>query len=96
MTDMKITGAGGTEGFSPLKPAGREQSSVFESIMQEAMGTLSEVQQNADKAVKELASGGDVTQAVLSMEKAELNFQLMIEVRNKLLSAYEEIIKMGV
>jgi flagellar hook-basal body complex protein FliE len=96
MSDMKINGAGFNEGFSPLKPAGKEPSTVFDDVMKEALGKLNQVQNDADKAVKELSAGGDVTQAVVSMEKADMNFQLMVEVRNKLLSAYQEIIKMPV
>lgn len=96
MSDLKINGAGLSEGFSPLKPSGKEPSSVFDDVMKEAIGKLSQVQNDADKAVKELAAGGDVTQAVISLEKADMNFQLMVEVRNKLLSAYQEIMKMPV
>jgi len=96
MSDFKINGADLSEGFTPLTPSGKEPSSAFDDIMKEAMGKLSQVQTDADKAVKELAAGGDVTQAVISMEKADMNFQLMVEVRNKLLSAYQDIIKMSV
>jgi flagellar hook-basal body complex protein FliE len=64
--------------------------------MKEAMTTISQIQEDADKAVNELASGKDVTQAIIAMEKADMSFQLMVEVRNKLLSAYEEIMRMQV
>jgi flagellar hook-basal body complex protein FliE len=98
MSDMKITGAVSGEGLASLKPAGTGTGSpkAFEAVMEEALGKLSQVQKDSDQAVKELASGGDVTHAAVSMEKAEMNFQLMIEVRNKLLSAYEEIMRMQV
>ncbi len=96
MSDLKITGAGAGENFSQIKMTDKEKSTVFDDIMQEAMGKLTQVQNDADKAVQELASGGDVTQAIISMEKADMNFQLMIEVRNKLLNAYQEIMKMQV
>jgi flagellar hook-basal body complex protein FliE len=96
MSDMKITGMVSSEGLSQLKPAGKEPTTAFDTLMEEAMGKLSQVQNDADKAVKELSSGSDVTQAVLSMEKADMNFQLMLEVRNRLLSAYEEVMRMQV
>jgi flagellar hook-basal body complex protein FliE len=98
MTDIKITGMTPTEGASLLKPAGdaKESSAVFDALMQEALGKLNQVQTDADQAVKELASGGDVMQAIVTMEKADMNFQLMVEVRNKLLNAYEEIMRMQV
>ena len=96
MSDITISGLATSEGLSPLKQPGKEKSSVFDELMNEAMEKLSQVQHDADKAVKELSTGGDVTQAVVSMEKADMNFQLMVQVRNKLISAYEDIIKMPV
>jgi len=98
MSDIKITGnasipsgvKGGQGGISSDSTGG------FDSIMQEAIGRISEIQNDAERAVKELASGGDITQAIILMEKADMSFQLMIEVRNKLLSAYDEIMRMQV
>lgn len=68
----------------------------FTLLLQEAIGRLEQIQSDVDSAVKELASGGDITQAVIAMQKAEMSFQLMIEVRNRLISAYEEIQRMQV
>lgn len=95
MSDIKITGSIPGGALPPLKTPGNEKSSTFDAVVDEALGKLNQVQNDADKAVKELAAG-DVTQAIVSMEKADLNFQLMVEVRNKLLSAYQDIIKMPV
>jgi flagellar hook-basal body complex protein FliE len=64
--------------------------------MQDALAKLSQVQREADEAVKGFASGGDMTQALLAMQKVEMSFQFMVEVRNRLLSAYEEISRMQV
>ncbi len=96
MTDMKITGAGTGQGLPELKPAGTEPAGGFEDLMQEAIGKITQVQSDAEKAVKELASGGDATEAIIAMEKADMNFQLMIEARNKLISAYQTIMNMQV
>ncbi len=68
----------------------------FDLLLREAIGKLEQIQSDAEKAVKELARGGDITQAVIAMQKAELSFQLMVEVRNRLISAYEEIQRMQV
>ncbi|MBI4764735.1 MAG: flagellar hook-basal body complex protein FliE [Deltaproteobacteria bacterium] len=46
--------------------------------------------------MQELAGGGDISSAVIAMEKADFSFQVMIEVRNKLISAYEEIMRLQV
>ncbi len=73
-----------------------ETGSSFESVINEAMSKVSQVQEDVDKAVNELASGGDITSAVLAIEKADMTFQLMVEIRNKLISTYEEVMKIQV
>ena len=96
MTDMKIAGVGPGQGLPQIKPAGSEATKGFEDLMQEAIGKLSQVQTDSEKSVKELASGGDPTEAIIAMEKADMNFQLMVEVRNKLITAYQQIMNMQV
>jgi flagellar hook-basal body complex protein FliE len=96
MTDINIGKVATGQGLPTIKPAGKEAAAGFEDMMQEAMGKLSQVQQNAESAVKELASGGNPTQAIIAMEKADMDFQMMVEVRNKLIAAYQEIMRMQV
>jgi flagellar hook-basal body complex protein FliE len=96
MSDLKINGPATNAEFSQIKPSGKDPAGGFEDIMQEAIGKISQVQNDADTAVKELASGGDMTQAIIAMEKADMSFNMMVEVRNKLVNAYEEIMRMSV
>jgi len=97
MSDMKISGAGaGQELTQPAKLGGKEPATGFDEMMQEAIDKISQVQNDAEKSVQELASGGDPTAAIIAMEKADMNFQLMIEVRNKLISAYQTVMNMQV
>jgi flagellar hook-basal body complex protein FliE len=96
MTDINIGKVTSGQALPAVKPAGKEAAAGFEDMVQEAMGKLSQVQQNAETAVKELASGGNPTQAIIAMEKADMDFQMMVEVRNKLISAYQEIMRMQV
>jgi flagellar hook-basal body complex protein FliE len=97
MSDITINGAGNIgQGLPQIKSANKEPAAGFDEMMQEAMGKLSQVQSDSEQAVKELASGGDPTAAILAMEKADMNFQLMVEVRNKLISAYQAVMNMQV
>ncbi len=96
MSEIKISGVSTGQGMPQVKPTGTEPASGFDEMMQEAIGKISQVQNEADKAVQEMASGGDPTEAILAMEKADMNFQLMIEVRNKLISAYQTVMNMQV
>ncbi len=99
MSDLPIKDIGGN--LSPAdglktKSLKSGTGSSFESVINEAMNKVSQVQEDVDKAVNELASGGDITSAVLAIEKADMTFQLMVEIRNKLISTYEEMMKIQV
>lgn len=96
MTDMRIAGIGGAGNPTPVKNPDKNAAGGFDNILKDAVGKISQVQKDAETAVRELSSGGDVTSAVLSMEKADMTFQLMVEVRNRLLTAYEEIMRMSI
>ncbi|MBI5741663.1 MAG: flagellar hook-basal body complex protein FliE [Nitrospirae bacterium] len=100
MADIPVKNIGSAvnaNNIAPKNPASRQvPESSFEDVINEAMSKVSQVQNDADKAVGELAKGGDVTSAILAVEKADMSFQLMVEIRNKLLSTYEEIMRMPV
>ena len=92
---MEINGSGHLGGLGGLKGAGQKNDGQgFDEMMNQAINEVGQVQQSADKAANDLANGGDMTQAIIEMEKANLNFQLMVEVRNKILNAYEQIMGM--
>ena len=65
----------------------------FSDILNKTLGELNAVQQKADKAVADRATGEvrDVHQAAIAIGKAETSMKLMLEVRNKAISAYKEI-----
>ncbi len=99
MTDINVNSIGGnieSGGAGRANALNDEKGGAFDAVINDAMTSVSEVQNNVDMAVKELASGGDITSAVLAVEKADMTFQLMVEIRNKLLRSYEEIMRMQV
>lgn len=96
MSDLKIGFSQNLNNIHKTTMSSIEPEKGFDGIVQEAIGRLSQIQNDAENAVRELTSGGDITQAIISMEKADMAFNLMVEVRNKLLSAYEEIMRMQV
>ncbi len=96
MSDIKIF-ENGSKNLQLNQTTNKSQpAGGFNILITEAMEMLSKAQNNADSAVKELASGGDITQAIIMMEKADMSFQLMVEVRNRLLNAYDEVMRMQV
>ncbi len=72
------------------KTAGGEQ---FANHLKSALNEINEIQVDGDKAVADLATGQvkDLHQAALAIGKAETNMKLMLEIRNKALSAYKEL-----
>jgi len=64
-------------------------------------GTVSEVQRlqsEADVQIQKLVSGEvkDVTEAMVAVERADVSFQTMMAIRNKMVAAYEEVMRMQV
>ncbi len=88
-----------SSGQAPEAAPKKETTSegTFEKLLDETIGKVSAMQKEADRAIEELASGsGDIVQAMMAIQKAELSFQAMVEIRNKLLNAYEELMRMQV
>ncbi len=99
MSDIPVKNIGETINLDEMKQSTsvqNEPGGSFDAVINEALSTVSQVQENVDKAVNELANGGDITDAVLAIEKADMSFQLMVEIRNKLITTYEEVMKMQV
>ncbi|RMG03728.1 MAG: flagellar hook-basal body complex protein FliE [Nitrospirae bacterium] len=79
-----------------VKPS-QVQGEGFDKLLDETIGKVNTLQKEAEAALEALTGGsGDIVQAMVSMQKAELSFQTMVEVRNKLVRAYEDIIRMQV
>ncbi|HTR40576.1 MAG TPA: flagellar hook-basal body complex protein FliE [Pseudomonadales bacterium] len=82
------------------QPLGTPQSTggSFSSMLSQMVDDVSTQQKASAQAVSALQSGQNVPlhQAVISMEEANVSFQLMVEVRNRLMDAYQEIMRMQV
>ncbi len=70
----------------------------FSDLMRESIQSVSDVQTQADQAIIDLTTGRsqDLHQTMVAIEKADVTFQLMMQVRNKIVSAYEEVSRMQV
>jgi flagellar hook-basal body complex protein FliE len=73
-------------------------SGSFSSMLSQMVDDVNTKQQISAQAVSALQSGQSIPlhQAVISMEEANISFQLMVEVRNRLLDAYQEVMRMQV
>lgn len=68
-------------------------SASFQEFLTDSIGEVNAMQQDADKAVETLVTGGDVTPAevLTAVQKADMAFRVMMQMRNKLLQAFQEI-----
>lgn len=84
----------------PLTPAtvSAPAAGSFDGILRTLVTEVNDKQLAARDAVQGLLSGQNVSlhQAMIGMEEAAVSFQLMVEVRNKLLESYQELMRMQV
>ena len=92
----KIVEAGLEQSISGVTGSKNKADGNFESVINNAMGQVTQMQNDVEKAVNELATGGDITSAIIAVQKADASFQVMTEVRNKLISAYEQVMRMQI
>jgi flagellar hook-basal body complex protein FliE len=86
---------GPSVGSSATTEAGK--SSSFGAALQSALQGVDDLQGSADMQIGNLLNGApntDVSHVMVSVEKADVAFQLMMQVRNKIVSAYQDIEKM--
>jgi flagellar hook-basal body complex protein FliE len=68
----------------------------FASILSNAVSGVNQLHDAAASQVSNLLQGGgaDLNNVMVAVEKADVSFQLMMQVRNKIVSAYQDIEKM--
>ena len=68
-------------------------STPFKDFLIESMREVNTMQQDADAAVEKLVTGDDVTPAevLTAVQKADLAFRMMMQIRNKVVQAYQEV-----
>lgn len=90
---------------APLPPAipkmdaaaGTNQTS-FKDMLLDSIQQVNSMQHEADVAVQQLMTGDDVDPAVVltTIQKADMSFRMMMQIRNKLVAAYQEIKEMRI
>ena len=91
-----VTGLPGIEPVSEQKPQVRDDS--FGSVLERFVGEVDSLQHQAEDARVKLATGEitDVHQVMMAVEEANLSMELMLEIRNKIVEAYQEVMRMPV
>ena len=70
----------------------------FADTLKDAVGNVNEMQKASDKSMQNLATGktDDVASVMIAAEKADIALKVMVQVRNKIIDAYQEVMKMQV
>ena len=70
----------------------------FQQALASAMSGVSQSSTVADAAVSNYLAGGaqELHSTILATQKASLDFELLLQVRNKVVSAYDEVMKMQI
>ena len=80
------------------QPATENPATTFAGTLNQALQQVNNLQQQADQKITAVTTGQsqDTLGAVVALQRADLSMQLLAQVRNKALKAYEEIIRMPV
>jgi flagellar hook-basal body complex protein FliE len=67
----------------------------FSETLKQSIAEVNQLNLQADKAMQDFASGAteDIQGTITAIQKADISFKLMMEIRNKLVSAYKEVMQ---
>ena len=76
-----------------LGAASAERAGTFQDFLVDSIQQVNSAQNQADQAVESLFTGGEVNPAevLTAVKKADLAFRMLMQIRNKLVQAYEEV-----
>jgi flagellar hook-basal body complex protein FliE len=86
----------GTIPTSPTTPGSSGTGGGFGDTLKDAINQVNDLSDSSSQKVSELVQGDrqDVHNVMIAVEKADIAFQLMMQVRNKIVNAYQEVSKL--
>lgn len=101
---MAINGISGFNAVSPatysvIRPQeGETQEVSFSDYLNDAMNKVSDLQKASDAATEAFAAGktDNIPQVMIAAEKADVTLQFTMQIRNKILDAYSEIMRIQI
>jgi len=77
--------------------SGKTAIDSFEKVLSDAFSKVNDTQKEADEAMEKFAAGEiDIHDVMIQVEKANVALQLTLQVRNKVVEAYQEITRMQI
>ncbi|OPY05015.1 MAG: Flagellar hook-basal body complex protein FliE [Syntrophus sp. PtaB.Bin001] len=101
MKDLSIQGKLNLPSTFSEKKTGVEQEegkSSFSDVLRNTIQDINKLQNDADKAISkvQVQDTASIHEAMIALEKASISFQTMMQVRNKIVDAYQEVMRMQV
>jgi len=101
MKDLSISGKLNLPSVFSEKKTGTEQSedkTSFRDVLRDTIQDINKLQNDADTAISnvQVHDTGSIHEAMIALEKASISFQTMMQVRNKIIDAYQEVMRMQV
>ncbi len=79
---------------APSGPKPAAGSGQFGNLLKDAVQQLNDVDKSSQGELQKfLSNESDLHSVMISLEKADLSFQMMMQVRNKIVAAYQELMK---
>ena len=80
------------------KPARISNPGSFGKMLTDSIDQVNRLQMAADSSISDLAMGKqtDIHRTMVAMEKASISFELLMQIRNKVISAYDTIMRMPI
>lgn len=97
--NLRTEGTPGDEGMGRKRTLrGQESDKTFSEMIQNAISSVDDASKEADQKTADLVAGKteNVHDVMLSMTKAQQSFELMTEIRNKLLETYQSVSRMQI
>ena len=94
-----ISGIGFSSSITaPRLENGPQKDGGFGAVLQDAMGKVGQFNQAASKSVESFLSGegDDLHKTIMTTQRADLAMELFLQVRNKVVQAYQEVMRMQV
>jgi flagellar hook-basal body complex protein FliE len=83
---------------APFAKGADAGGATFADTLKDAVGTVNTLQKDSDKKMQELATGKttNIPEVMMAAEKADIALRMMVQMRNKMIEAYQDIMKMQV
>ncbi|MFP4014343.1 MAG: flagellar hook-basal body complex protein FliE [Chitinispirillaceae bacterium] len=97
MDGVNSVGPVGGSGLPPKisNPARNKDGTSFKDTLNGFLSDVNQMQEKADQSIQKMMAGEitDVHQVMTSVEEANVAFNMMMEIRNKVMDAYQEIMR---